>query len=140
MIKNPTHHSKHMCSKVERKEFDSIKELIHGSAYICLECGRIANEEIHLCIPHMLSQAEKANMDEKDYRIGMHESCRSSIITSDTIAKSNKDRLCGLSNSKNFTAIKDITLNPQFYCLNCGRGADAAEHLCNPLPIKNKDL
>ena len=34
--------------------------------------------------------------------------------------------------------VKELVQNPQFICFNCGRVADDAQNLCNPMPLDKK--
>ncbi len=45
--------------------------------------------------------------------------------------------ICVLASKEMFDAIKQITQNPQYICFNCGRVADQARNLCNPMPLKD---
>ena len=45
--------------------------------------------------------------------------------------------ICVLASNDQFDTIKDITRNPQHICFNCGRVADRAENLCNPMPLND---
>ena len=45
--------------------------------------------------------------------------------------------LCVLASADKFDVIKQLTQNPEFICFNCGRVADCAENLCNPMPLKD---
>ena len=43
--------------------------------------------------------------------------------------------LCELAGSQRFDMIKELAKAPEFMCANCGRLADQAKNLCNPMPI-----
>jgi hypothetical protein len=43
--------------------------------------------------------------------------------------------LCVLASEGFFDKIKDLVKDPQYICFNCGRVADCAENLCNPMPL-----
>ncbi len=43
--------------------------------------------------------------------------------------------LCLLASQGKFEAIKQLTKMPKHICFNCGRVADKAENLCNPMPL-----
>ena len=45
--------------------------------------------------------------------------------------------LCVLASKAKFEAIKELVLDPAFICFNCGRVADRAENLCNPMPLED---
>jgi hypothetical protein len=45
--------------------------------------------------------------------------------------------LCVLAGKELFERIKEITRNPEYICFNCGRVADCADNLCNPMPLKD---
>lgn len=42
--------------------------------------------------------------------------------------------LCVLASQEKFDTIKELTRNPQYICFNCGRVANEACNLCNPMP------
>jgi len=46
-----------------------------------------------------------------------------------------KGHLCVLASNEKFDLIKGLTKNPKHICFNCGRVADSAENLCNPMPL-----
>ena len=46
--------------------------------------------------------------------------------------------LCVLVSAEKFEQIKKLVQNPQYICFNCGRVADNACNLCNPMPLKDK--
>jgi hypothetical protein len=46
-----------------------------------------------------------------------------------------KGHLCVLASNELFDQIKELTKNPQYICFNCGRVADCAHNLCNPMPL-----
>ena len=46
--------------------------------------------------------------------------------------------LCLLASDDQFERIKKLTKNPNYICFNCGRVADCAENLCNPMPLKDE--
>ena len=48
-----------------------------------------------------------------------------------------KGHLCVLVSEQRFDDIKQLAANPQYICFNCGRVADAAQNLCNPMPLKD---
>lgn len=43
--------------------------------------------------------------------------------------------LCVLASQALFEEIKERVQEPKFICFNCGRAADCAESLCNPMPL-----
>jgi hypothetical protein len=43
--------------------------------------------------------------------------------------------ICVLASNARFELIKEITREPRFICFNCGRVADNACNLCNPMPL-----
>jgi hypothetical protein len=45
--------------------------------------------------------------------------------------------ICVLASRDMFDVIKEITRSPQHICSNCGRVADEAKHLCNPMPLRD---
>ena len=42
--------------------------------------------------------------------------------------------ICVLASNGKFDQIKQITRDPKFICVNCGRVADSDTNLCNPMP------
>ncbi|HNX34155.1 MAG TPA: hypothetical protein PKM57_05970 [Kiritimatiellia bacterium] len=46
-----------------------------------------------------------------------------------------KGHICLLASAARFEEIKTLTKEPKFICFNCGRVADNAENLCNPMPL-----
>lgn len=47
-----------------------------------------------------------------------------------------KGHLCVLASENRFDEIRKLVKNPKFVCFNCGRAADSAKNLCNPMPIE----
>jgi hypothetical protein len=43
--------------------------------------------------------------------------------------------LCLLVSEGKLDEVKELVTNPRFICFNCGRVADDAENLCNPMPL-----
>ena len=43
--------------------------------------------------------------------------------------------LCELAGSQRFDMIRELAKAPEFMCANCGRLADQAKNLCNPMPV-----
>jgi len=43
--------------------------------------------------------------------------------------------LCVLASNEQIEKIKELTKTPRHICFNCGRVADAARNLCNPMPL-----
>lgn len=50
-------------------------------------------------------------------------------------ATEHKGHLCLLASNAEFERIKQLAGNPKFICFNCGRVADQAANLCNPMPL-----
>lgn len=46
--------------------------------------------------------------------------------------------LCVLFCEGKMDEVKALVTNPQFICFNCGRVANDAQNLCNPMPLKDK--
>ena len=44
-------HSKHLCEIAGNEKFDLIKELAKAPEFMCINCGRLADEEKSLCNP-----------------------------------------------------------------------------------------
>ena len=45
--------------------------------------------------------------------------------------------LCVLVSEKKFEEIKGLVADPKYVCFNCGRAADDAHNLCNPMPLED---
>jgi len=43
--------------------------------------------------------------------------------------------LCVLVSNKDFDRIRQLVREPKYICFNCGRVADSAQNLCNPMPL-----
>lgn len=54
-----------------------------------------------------------------------------------TCSGDHKGHICLLASAARFEEIKTLTKEPQFICFNCGRVADNAENLCNPMPLND---
>jgi hypothetical protein len=48
---NSDEHAGHLCVLVSLKKFDEIRELVKNPAYICFNCGRVADSDKNLCNP-----------------------------------------------------------------------------------------
>jgi len=44
-------HTGHLCVLVSQGKFDTIRELVKQPKFMCFNCGRVADEEQHLCNP-----------------------------------------------------------------------------------------
>ena len=44
--------------------------------------------------------------------------------------------LCVLVSKGRMDEVKTLVANPKFMCFNCGRVADEAQNLCNPMPLE----
>ncbi len=44
--------------------------------------------------------------------------------------------LCVLASEEKFDDIRSLVRTPRFLCFNCGRVADHADNLCNPMPLE----
>jgi hypothetical protein len=53
-----------------------------------------------------------------------------------TCISDHKGHLCVLASAAQFEKIKELVKDPKFICFNCGRVADRAENLCNPMPLE----
>ncbi len=47
-----------------------------------------------------------------------------------------KGHLCVLVSQGAFEKIKELAREPKHICFNCGRVADSAKNLCNPMPME----
>jgi hypothetical protein len=45
--------------------------------------------------------------------------------------------LCEIAGTEKFALIKELAQQPDFMCMTCGRMADKAESLCNPMPMED---
>ena len=52
-----------------------------------------------------------------------------------TCSGNHEGHLCVLASKERFEEIKDLTKEPEFICFNCGRVANEAKSLCNPMPL-----
>ena len=55
-----------------------------------------------------------------------------------TCKGSHKGHLCVLVSEGLFEKIKCLADKPKYICFNCGRVANAARNLCNPMPLEQK--
>jgi hypothetical protein len=46
--------------------------------------------------------------------------------------------LCVLVSEGKMDEVKELVQAPRFMCFNCGRVADDAQNLCNPMPLEDK--
>ncbi len=46
--------------------------------------------------------------------------------------------LCVLHSKGMHDVIADVTCNPTVVCFNCGREANEAANVCNPMPLEKK--
>jgi len=53
-----------------------------------------------------------------------------------TCSGDHKGHLCVLASAARFEEIIALAKEPRFICFNCGRVADKAENLCNPMPLE----
>ncbi|MBN1669903.1 MAG: hypothetical protein JXR37_02645 [Kiritimatiellae bacterium] len=44
--------------------------------------------------------------------------------------------LCVLASKDLFDEIRELVRDPTHICFNCGRVADSARNLCNPMPLQ----
>lgn len=58
-------------------------------------------------------------------------------MTEQNCAKSteHEGHLCVLASEEKFDEIRTLVTKPQYICFNCGRVADDAVNLCNPMPM-----
>lgn len=50
-------------------------------------------------------------------------------------ADEHQGHICVLASKGRFQEIKTLTKNATQICFNCGRVADSAKNLCNPMPL-----
>ena len=55
-----------------------------------------------------------------------------------TCGKDHQGHLCVLQSKGMHDVIACVTNKPTVICFNCGRQANAAKHVCNPMPIEEK--
>ena len=48
-------------------------------------------------------------------------------------AGKHRDHMCAMAARADFHKVAELTGQPKYVCMNCGRVADAADNLCNPL-------
>lgn len=53
----------------------------------------------------------------------------------DCCPEEHQGHLCVLASREAFDEIRALARNPSFICFNCGRVADSAKNLCNPMPL-----
>lgn len=58
-------------------------------------------------------------------------------MSENTCCGNHSGHICLLASAARFEDIKALTKNPEFICFNCGRVADKAENLCNPMPLND---
>lgn len=46
--------------------------------------------------------------------------------------------ICVLISEGKIDEVRELVQSPKFICFNCGRVADDAINLCNPMPLSNK--
>jgi hypothetical protein len=56
-------------------------------------------------------------------------------MTKKTCSGDHKGHICVLVSKNKMAAIKKLVKNPTQICFNCGRVADSAMNLCNPMPL-----
>ncbi len=49
-----------------------------------------------------------------------------------------RGHLCVLASKDKFDAIKKLASRPRFICFNCGRVANCAKNLCNPMALEKQ--
>ena len=57
-------------------------------------------------------------------------------MKSKTCKGEHKGHLCVLVSKNRIDEIRELVSNPKFICFNCGRAADSARNLCNPMPLE----
>lgn len=53
-----------------------------------------------------------------------------------TCSGDHQGHLCVLASAARFEEIIALAKEPRFICFNCGRVADKAANLCNPMPLE----
>jgi hypothetical protein len=46
-----------------------------------------------------------------------------------------RDHVCAMAARADFKKVAAVTGQPKYICMNCGRVADVADNLCNPLAL-----
>jgi len=46
-----------------------------------------------------------------------------------------RNHMCAMAARADFQQVADSVKNPNFVCMNCGRVADVADNLCNPVAM-----
>ena len=49
-------HAGHLCVLASQERFDEIQKMVGQPAYICFNCGRVADNACNLCNPMPLSE------------------------------------------------------------------------------------
>lgn len=47
----PESHQGHLCVLVSEGKLDAVRQLVNAPAYLCFNCGRVADEARNLCNP-----------------------------------------------------------------------------------------
>ncbi|MDD4101065.1 MAG: hypothetical protein PHU80_00345 [Kiritimatiellae bacterium] len=58
-------------------------------------------------------------------------------MSENTCKGDHEGHICLLASNTRFELIKTLTRDPHFICFNCGRVADKACNLCNPMPLED---
>lgn len=52
-------HHGHLCVLASQKRWDEIKRAVSDPAFICFNCGRVANSDENLCNPMPLNKTDR---------------------------------------------------------------------------------
>ena len=79
----------------------------------------------------LLSRPDCTNTGENRYTINL----KGASMSEHVCKGDHKGHLCMLASQDKFDEIKKLAGNPKHICFNCGRVADCAENVCNPMPL-----
>ena len=51
-----------------------------------------------------------------------------------------QEHVCAMAARADFQKVAKVAGQPKHVCMNCGRVADAADNLCNPLPMSAMNI
>ena len=55
-------------------------------------------------------------------------------------AGKHRDHVCAMAARADFQKVAEVTSQPQYVCMNCGRVADVADNLCNPMALSAMNI
>jgi len=51
-----------------------------------------------------------------------------------------RDHVCAMAARADFKKVAEVTGQPKYVCMNCGRVADASDNLCNPMALNAMNI